>query len=417
MKDSARQSSSSTANTGGGNGRTHALTFSKVLDGRKQPIRGLWVRGHRYYAQLTVENPVNGLKSVKRVPLVDKDANAVATVAQAIAEMGRLKVQRADKNLPTLRRTPRLSEYVITYLDFIQAGQGTKKAGSIAKDKSALANWIEHIGQLRLDQIKPAHINSFITKRLKAGLKPRTCNLDVISLRCCLKQARQDGWIQRLPMEGFKPLKTTTPRRPFFSTADIESICQAALERSEDGSPVTKNGQQFADYVRLLAYSGARRNEALRLRWQDVDFDQEQLHIGSDGDTKNSETRTVDFNAKLKAHLQAMHKRSRQVSQWLFPSPQRGKRDVPVKTFRESLNLVRTHAKMPGFHFHDCRHHFVSMAVMSGVDFMTIASWAGHRDGGVLIGKVYGHLANDHKKAMAEKLNFEPAVVEKAAKK
>jgi hypothetical protein len=56
------------------------------------------------------------------------------------------------------------------------------------------------------------------------------------------------------------------------------------------------------------------------------------------------------------------------------------------------------------------------MAVMSGIDFMTIASWVGHQDGGVLIGKVYGHLANEHKKAMAEKMNFEPAATQKAAK-
>jgi integrase len=286
-------------------------TFAKVLDGRKQPIRGLWERNGRYYAQITLENQISGEKKVRRVPLKDKDGKSVDTVPQALSEMNRLQIKRTDNELPVLTRTPKFADYVVHYLDFISSGQGTKKSGTIQKE--------------------------FITKRLKAGLKPRTCNLDVISLRCCLKQARQDGWIQRLPMEGFKPLKTTTPRRPFFSTTDIERICQAALERSEDGSPVTKNGQQFADYVRLLAYSGARRNEALRLRWQDVDFDQEQLHIGSDGDTKNSETRTVDFNAKLKAHLQAMHKRSRQVSKWLFPSPQRGGKDIPRRRFVNHL--------------------------------------------------------------------------------
>ena len=52
------------------------------------------------------------------------------------------------------------------------------------------------------------------------------------------------------------------------------------------------------------------------------------------------------------------------------------------------------------------------MAVMAGLDFMTVASWVGHQDGGVLIGKVYGHLANAHKKAMAAKMNFGPIVVE-----
>ena len=33
----------------------------------------------------------------------------------------------------------------------------------------------------------------------------------------------------------------------------------------------------------------------------------------------------------------------------------------------------------------------------------------------ILIGKVYGHLANEHRKAMAEKLSFEPVIVAQAA--
>ena len=37
---------------------------------------------------------------------------------------------------------------------------------------------------------------------------------------------------------------------------------------------------------------------------------------------------------------------------------------------------------------------------------MTIAQWAGHRDGGILIGKVYGHLADAHTRQMAQKLRF-----------
>jgi integrase len=96
----------------------------------------------------------------------------------------------------------------------------------------------------------------------------------------------------------------------------------------------------------------------------------------------------------------------------LFPSPQRGNKDIHTKTFRESLKLTRTHAKLPHIAFHDLRHQFISYCVMAGVDFMTIASWVGHQDGGVLIGKVYGHLANEHKKAMASKLSFETSAAE-----
>jgi integrase len=179
--------------------------------------------------------------------------------------------------------------------------------------------------------------------------------------------------------------------------------------------PVTENAEQFTDYIKFLAYCGARRNEALAMRWQDADFKQGQLTIGAEDDTKNRSARVVDFNPKLKAHLLDMKKRKAPDSQWLFPSPQRGERDIPAKTFRESLRLARTQAKMPDFNFHDCRHHFISMCVMSGVDFMTIAAWVGHRDGGVLIGKVYGHLANEHRKAMADRVNFGSAIVEATA--
>jgi integrase len=173
---------------------------------------------------------------------------------------------------------------------------------------------------------------------------------------------------------------------------------------------VSKNAQEFVDYIKLLAFCGARRNEALGLRWPDANFEREQLTIGASGDTKNRTARVVDFNAKLKSHLLDMRTRRAPDSDWLFPSPQRGQKDLGARSFQESLKLVRRHAKMPGFHFHDCRHHFISMAVMSGVDFMTIAAWVGHLDGGVLIGRVYGHLANEHRKAMGERMNFGPVL-------
>jgi integrase len=35
--------------------------------------------------------------------------------------------------------------------------------------------------------------------------------------------------------------------------------------------------------------------------------------------------------------------------------------------------------------FHDFRHFCASQCVMAGVDFMTIASWLAHQDGGVLV--------------------------------
>jgi len=89
----------------------------------------------------------------------------------------------------------------------------------------------------------------------------------------------------------------------------------------------SKNGTEFADYVRLLSLCGAREQETIKLRWADVDFEHKLLTIGADGDTKNRGTRRVDFNAELENHLKAMHARRAPDSQWMYPSPQRGERD------------------------------------------------------------------------------------------
>src|SRR5437667_6240926 len=124
-----------TSSTSGIGRQSHAAKFAKVLDARKQPIRALWVRNGRYYSQLKVENPINGIKKTRRIPLSDKEGNAVTTVALAVAELKRLQTQRVDNDLPILRRKPKFSDYAKRYTDFISSGQGTKKPGTIGKEK------------------------------------------------------------------------------------------------------------------------------------------------------------------------------------------------------------------------------------------------------------------------------------------
>ena len=83
--------------------------------------------------------------------------------------------------------------------------------------------------------------------------------------------------------------------------------------------------------------------------------------------------RARDARIVLEDHLRDMVKRRAPDSKWMFPSLQRGDKDVHAKTFRESLSLARKAAGLPAFRFHDCRHAFVSFCVMSGIDYMTIA--------------------------------------------
>ena len=88
----------------------HGATIAKAFDGRKQPVRGLWRRRARFYARLANEDFSTGEQRKRRVSLVNCDGNPVATAAQAIAELNRLRKQRRNDTLPKLGRTPTFAE-------------------------------------------------------------------------------------------------------------------------------------------------------------------------------------------------------------------------------------------------------------------------------------------------------------------
>ena len=397
--------------------RNRLHSYQKVFDGRKQPIRGLWKRNEKYVARLTVDDE-NGKKAIRWKVLEGAD-----TVPQAQKALSMLQSQRDSNNLPVLKRTPKLADYAKTYFDYCAQVKIKKRPATIAKERGALNRWIEHMGETRVDRISMVQIKAFIGQRREAGISGRTVNLDVIALRNVLKEAIQDKHLKDLPMENLRPLQWTPHKRGLVTAANIAKVCDAAFKpfytqnrlarQGETGKPL-KNARLFVDYIWLMAYTGARMSEALRLRWADVNFERGQITIGSDGLSKNGESRVVDFYSKLETHLQEMLARRAPDSEFLFPSPQRGDTDASTKTFTATLRMARTAAGMASFGFHDCRHFFISYCVMSGIDFMTIARWAGHKDGGILIGKVYGHLSNEHAKQQAQRINFEPQLLNAA---
>src|SRR6516225_1456818 len=57
---------------------------------------------------------------------------------------------------------------------------------------------------------------------------------------------------------------------------------------------------------------------------------------------------------------------------------------------------------------HDLRHLFATRCIESGVDIPTVSRWLGHKDGGALAMKTYGHLRREHSIAQAQRVTFAP---------
>jgi integrase len=85
-----------------------------------------------------------------------------------------------------------------------------------------------------------------------------------------------------------------------------------------------------------------------------------------------------------------------------------------VRECQKSLDRV---AKEVGAHritHHDLRHLFATRCIESGVDIPTVSRWLGHKDGGALLMKTYGHLRREHSIAQAQRVTFTPAPTQQA---
>jgi len=156
--------------------------------------------------------------------------------------------------------------------------------------------------------------------------------------------------------------------------------------------------------VELLAYSGCRLDEARNLRWQNVDFNRRCVTVtGGERMTKNFETRTLPMTDALFGLLSRLCERAEK------HTPQDCV--VKIKSTKKCLATACRRLGFPRFTHHDFRHFFATTCIESGVDVPTIAKWLGHKDGGALAMKVYGHLRQEHSFTQIKRVQFgsEPA--------
>jgi integrase len=125
-------------------------------------------------------------------------------------------------------------------------------------------------------------------------------------------------------------------------------------------------------YVRFLAFTGCREKEALRVSWVAVAEARQSVLIGEHrGQTKSGRERWIEWGEDLASLISDLRAEMRGVSEWLFPS--RRCAGLPAVTLRTGFNTARAAAGLQWMGFHHLRHYFASQAVMSGIDFKTVA--------------------------------------------
>ena len=196
-----------------------------------------------------------------------------------------------------------------------------------------------------------------------------------------------DGLVAKNPTTGL-----STMRIKRSSVDSLPSQAQvSAIVAEMRGQPYPASAES-ADMVEWFAWSGMRPAEVRALRWEDVLGDRVRVTGGEQG-TKNHEVRFVPIASPLRKVIERRRD---------------GQKTGPVFHIKSPKGSFRNAIKRLGMHpmrLYDLRHIFATHALESGVDVPTVAKWLGHKDGGALAMRTYGHIRDDHSLAQIKKLD------------
>ena len=143
--------------------------------------------------------------------------------------------------------------------------------------------------------------------------------------------------------------------------------------------------------IRLLMLTGCRRSEVLTLKWEDVDFEHDQLRLR---DSKTG-AREVPLSPAVRKILVGLPRTPG--NPWVIPGSAPGRH---LGNVNPSWELVREKAGLKDVRIHDLRHSFASRALARGHSLTMIGRLLGHRQPQTTAR--YAHLAPQSVKSAAE---------------
>jgi integrase len=247
------------------------------------------------------------------------------------------------------------------------------------------ATWPE-LKEMKPREVQPRDCEEWF-KRISQRFSPPLANNMLGSLRMAFDHARRAGLLFADPSADTKKVR---PKAKNLVLPDKETFKRfVEVMRFPNSKKKSWKSGACADLVEFLAFTGARLNEAKNVKWRDIDASRDRLILR---ETKGGVERWIPIIPALKNLLERLPKKSDFVLRV-------GEAEKAMTRAADTVGMERiTH--------HDLRHLFATTCIESGVDIPTVASWLGHKDGGVLALKTYGHLRESHSVKAAQRVQF-----------
>lgn len=294
--------------------------------------------------------------------------------------------------------------------------------------------WFENCAKIKVRPSSHQTYHGYIDHHIKPYIGDIPLGrLTTLDLQRLYKKLLSDGRVERIESKkqpkGLSP-KTIRNINQVISSALIFAKEQkliisnpadgCSLPKLEHREMKTLTAEQLQSFLREAKESGVyemyyielatrlRRGELLGLKWEDIDLEQEVIHVRRQvarigGEiveaplkTKNS-YRTVSIGADAVGIL--IQQKEKSHSEYVFSSPTGG--PISPDSVLHMLHRVLKRAGLPKVRFHDLRHTFATLALQNGVDVKTVSGMLGHYSAGFTL-DTYAHVTTQAQRQAAD---------------
>ncbi len=218
--------------------------------------------------------------------------------------------------------------------------------------------------------INSSNIDSFVIYLLNKN-KRATVNSAIATLKCYFNFIFERGLIKENYSSHLKYVKADPFSPIVLSVRQIDQIinCPRAW-----GTFDAIDRYKYDVFFELLARCGLRCNEAINMRLQDFDFDNDTIRVTG----KGTKVRLVAIAPVLKYRLLACFKsKSMSSTDYIFLGPS-GERANPAMFRSELKKRLKVLGMNPGIHLHTFRHSFATQATIADKNLIKLMRALGH---------------------------------------
>ena len=283
------------------------------------------------------------------------------------------------------RINPKLiSEYLPEYLAICQAEHSKR---TYRHEKQILEDFLKFCGAQNLKQITADIVEKYKVKRVHEVSKS-TVNRSMTVIKAFLNRSVQLGYLEKNPAQFVKKLKEDQRQIKHLGDEEVKKLLKVCSPR-------------VRQIVTVFLLTGMRLGELAHLRWKDVDFRHNLIHIQNQPDwtTKSHRPRVVPMHPTVKQILEALPQDKPQ--EYVFET-ESGK---TIESYIRAEILRYANAAGVNANIKMFRATFASNLVMSGVDIFAVSKLLGHHDVKITE-KHYAHLTPNFLSASLARLNF-----------